>query len=254
MAFNRFTDFMNRVFFEEESTEVTELPEITDEEKAKFEATMSDEKTENVTEMAQKIISESQVESDNDEYPDISVVQSVLDSVGADANHTVIRNVLTNFAKCEPEAVEKDGNNRKIAIQNAIEQIKKQSEALRAEKIADEESLSQAEKQAEASCTEAIAQANIASEQAIEAEKARLAAAIEAEKERSATIIAEIRQSTDAATEEAKQQRSTTLESIAAQRAENEAALQKSANLEAEIERQGQIIINQIDEWLSYLK
>ena len=77
---------------------------------------------------------------------------------------------------------------------------------------------------------------------------------IEEEKRRSAAIIAEIRQRTDDATAAAKQQRDETLGILSAQRAENEAVLRNSAALVAETEKQGQVVMNQIDEWLSYLK
>ena len=242
MAFNKFADFLNRVFYEEERVEVAETKELTGEEMAKFEAVVSEEGTESVAQIAQKIIADSQVESDNDEYPDICNVQSVLETAGLEADHELVRKILKNFAKCDPEMLQKDGSKRKAAIQNAIDLTKKQAEALKAEKVKDEESLSQAEKEAEAACTEAIANANSESERAIEEEKAR-----------SAAIIAEIRQKTDEATEEAKKQRDASLESIAAQRAENEAALKKSANLVAETEKCGQVVINQIDTWLNYL-
>lgn len=243
MAMKKFTDFLNRILYEEGSTVAQETPNLTQEEMATFEASMSEESGENVSEIAQRIIMDSQMEADNDEYPDICNVQSVLDTAGVDANHELICKILMNFANCDPAELEKDGLSRRQAILNAIEQTKQQAAALKTEKANNEQALAQAEREAEAACTEAISQANIESERAIEEEKAR-----------SAAIIAEIRQRTDAAAEAAKQQRDTTLESIAAQRAENEAALHKSANLVAETERQGQIVINQIDTWLSYLK
>ncbi len=244
MAFSKFTDFLNRVLYEEGSnTPAEETPQLTEEEKAAFEATMAEESGENVVEMATRIIMESQLGSDNDEFPDISNVQSVLDTAGVDADHELIRKILKNFAHCDPAELEKDGVGRKQAILDAIEQTKQQAAALKAEKATDEQMLAQAEKDAEAACTEAISQANMDSEKAIEEEKAR-----------SAAIIAEIRQRTEQATEAAKQQRDSTLESISAQRAENEAALKKSANLVAETEKQGQVVISQIDTWLDYLK
>lgn len=240
----KFSNFLNRLLYDEEKerTPEEETPEVTQEEIATFEISMSEEGEESITEMANKIIVDSQLESDNDEYPDISNVQSVLDTTGVDADHSLIRNILTNFAHCDPAELEKDGIARKQAIENAIEHTKQQAAALKAEKANDEQTLIQAEKDAEAACTEAISQANIESEKAIEEEKAR-----------SAAIIAEIRQRTDSATEEAKMQRDATLESIAMQRAENQTALQKSANLVAETEKQGQIVINQINTWLEYL-
>lgn len=247
----KFKDFLNRVFYEEGNTPseeqqelpLEEVPTLSPEEMATFEASISEEDEENVAEMAQKIIMDSQINSDNDEYPDICNVQDALDTVGVDVNHELICNVLRNYAHCDPAELEKDGINRKQAILNAIEQTKQQAAALKTEKVNDEQALIQAEKDAEAACTEAIAQANAESEKAIEEEKAR-----------SAAIIAQIRQNTDLATDEAKQQRDSTLESIAQQRAENEAALHKSANLVAETEKQGQAVINKIDTWLSYLK
>lgn len=243
MAKNKFTDFLNRIFYEEGGSLTAETTESTQEGMEALDAPVPEVNDENVTQMAQRIIADSQIESDNDEFPDISNVQSVLDTAGIDADHELIRKILTNFAHCDPEALEKDGITRKQAILNAIEQVKQQAADLKSEKLKDEEALSQAEKDAEAACTEAISQANIESEKAIEEEKAR-----------SAAIIAEIRQKTEAATEAAKQERTTTLESISAQRAENETTLQRSANLVAETERQGQIIIKQIDTWLAYLK
>lgn len=249
MAFGKekgkFSDFLNRIFYEDGSTppQPTEEPQLTQEEVAAFEASVSNENSEDVTEMAKRIIVGSQTESDNDEYPDICNVQVVLDTAGTDADHQLIRKILTNFVHCDPDGLEKDGIGRKQAILNAIEQIKQQAAALKTEKASDEEALVQAEKDAETACTQEISQANSESE-----------AEIEAEKKRSAAIIAEIRQKTDAATEAAKQKRNAALESIAAQRAENEAALRKSADLVAETEKQGQTVIAQIDEWLDYLK
>ncbi len=243
MAMKKFTDFLNRFLYEEGSTPAEEMPKLTQEEMSTFETSMSEEGGENISEMAQRIIIESQVKSDNDEYPDICNVQSVLDTAGVDVDHELVRKILENFAHCDPEELEKDGISRRQAIMDAIEQTKKQAENLKVQKANEEHDLTQAEKEAEAVCTEAISQANIQSEREIEEEKAR-----------SAAIIAEIRQRTDSATEAAKQQRDTTLKNIAAQRAENESALHKSANLVAETEKQGQMVINQIDTWLGYLK
>lgn len=243
MAFKNFKDFLNRALYEEESTTSTEASQLTPEELATFDASMSEENGENISEMAQRIIADSQVEFDNDEYPDISNVQTALDTAGSGEDHELIRRMLVNYANCNPADLEKDGLNRKQSIQNVIEQTKQQAAALKAEKNNDEQLLVQNERDAEKACTDAISQANLESEQAIEEEKRR-----------SAAIIAEIRQRTDEATTAAKQQRDATLENIAAQRAENEAALCKSANLVAEIEKQGQVVINQIDTWLGYLK
>lgn len=243
MARRKFTDFLNRVLYEQGEAPAEEMPQLTEEEMATFEESMSEEGGESVVEMAKKIILESQVESDNDEYPDICNVQSVLDTAGVDADHELIQKILKNFVHCDPADLEKDGASRRQAILNAIEETRQKSAAIKLEKANDEQSLAQAEKEAEAACTEAISKANIESEQAIEEEKAR-----------SAAIIADIRQRTDAATEAAKQERDTTLESIAIQRAENEASIRKSVELVAETEKQGQSVINQIDTWLSYLK
>lgn len=240
MAFGRFGEFLNRVLYEEGAAE---KPTVTEEEMATFEASVAESSGENVTAKAQQIITDSQVDSDNDEYPDISNVQEVLDTAGVDAPHELIQKILKNFAHCDPADLEKDGINRKQAILNAIEQVKQQAATLKAEKAADEQTLIEAERAAETACSEAIAQANADSEKAIEEERTR-----------SAAIIAEIRQRTDEATEAAKQQREATREEIAAKRSENETALQNSANLVAEIERQGQIVVSQIDVWLGYLK
>ena len=251
-TWNKFSDFLSRAFYEEESeppkeveqtAEEVEIPQLSQEEMAMFEVSISEESGENITEMAQNIIKESQIESDNDEFPDICNVQTVLDTAGNDAEHELVRKILMNFVKCDPTDLEKDGTKRRQLILDAIEHTKQQAANLKAEKARDEEALIQAEKDAEVACTEAISIANIESEKAIEEEKAR-----------SAAIIAEIRQRTDAATEEAKRQREAKLESIAIQRTENEATLQKSANLVAETEKQGQTVISQIDMWLSYLK
>lgn len=240
---SKFTDFLNRFLYEEGANTTPETHQVTPEEMATFEASVSESSGEDVVEIAKKCIADSQVEADSDELPDISNVQSVVETTGVDASHELIRNILTNFAHCDPVELEKDGIKRKDAILAAIEQVKQQAAALKQEKAADEQNLAQAERDAEAACTEAISQANLASEQAIEEEK-----------KRSAAIIAQIRQDTEAATEAAKQQRNATLESIAAQRAENESALRKSADLVAETEKQGQMVIDQIVEWLNYLK
>lgn len=243
MAFNKFADFLNRFLYEEGSPQTADNLQLTPEEMAEFEASMSEGNEESVTDMAARIITESQVESDNDEYPDICNVQSVLDTAGPEASHDLIRKILMNFAHCDPDALEMDGIKRKQAILDAIEQTKKQAAVLKTEKAQDEQSLAQQERDAEAACTEAISKANQDSERAIEEEKAR-----------SAAIIEQIRKNTDAATDAAKQERAATLEDIAAQRSENEAALRKSASLVAETERQGKIVIDQIDEWLGHLK
>lgn len=243
MAFGKFTDFLNRVLYEDGTTPPTESQQPTQEEMATFEAAISEEDGENVIEMAKKIIMDSQSESDNDEYPDICNVQTVLETAGVDADHELIRKILTNFVHCDPDGLEKDGIGRKQAILDAIEQTKQKAATLKAEKDDDEQFLAEAERKAETACTEAISEANRESEQAIEEEKARSAAA-----------IAAIRQKTEEATNAAKQERDATLQSISEQRAENEAAIRKSADLVAETEKQGQTVINQIDEWLSYLK
>lgn len=241
MAFGKFKDFLNRTLYEEGGE--TKPQQLTPEELENYETSMSAAGEENIPEMAKKIIEDSQVASDNDEYPDISNVQSVLETAGTDASHDLICKILINFAHCNPEELEKDGTNRRQAINDAIEQTKQQAAALKTEKAAEEQSLVEAERAAEKACSDAIAQANAESEKAIEEERAR-----------SAAIIADIRKRTDEATEAAKQEREATRESIAAQRAENEMALAKSANLVAETEKQGQIVINQINDWLGYLK
>lgn len=249
MALGKFTDFLNRVFYENGGTEETEVTEgsealnLTQEEMADFETSMSEENDEDVTQMAQRIIADSQIEFDNDEYPDISNVQSVLDTVGSEADPEMIRKCLKNFLNCEPDDLQKDGMNRRQAISDAIEKTKQQAVNLKSEKANDEQILLQEEKDAETACTEAISKVLAESEQAIEEEKAR-----------SAEIIAEIRRNTDIATESAKQERDATLESIAAKRAENEVALKKSANLVAETERQGQVVIDQVNALLKYLQ
>lgn len=246
MALGKFTDFLNRVLYVDGSAETTETPaeaELTQEEMAAFESLVSEENTEDVIQMSQKIIADSQIEYDDDEYPDISNVQTVLDTAGVDADHELIRKILKNFVHCDPDGLEKDGINRKQAILDAIEQIKQKDVALKSEKANDEQNLLQEERDAEKACTEAISRANAESEKAIEEEKAR-----------SAAIIAEIRSRTDEAAESAKQERDATLQSIAEKRTENEAALRKSANLVAETEKQGQVVIDQIDAWLTYLQ
>lgn len=242
MAFGKFKDFLNRTLYEEGGESKT--PQLTPEEIENYETSMAASNDEaNIVEMAKKIIADSQVASDNDEFPDISNVQSVLETAGTDASHDLICKILINFAHCNPEELEKDGVNRRQAINDAIEQTRQQAAALKAEKAAEEQSLVEAERAAETACSEAIAKANAESEKAIEEERAR-----------SAAVIAEIRRRTDEATETAKQEREATRETIAAQRAENEATLTRSANLVAETEKQGQVVINQINDWLGYLK
>lgn len=245
----KFANFLNSLLYEKEEATATEVveeaqpPEITQEDVETFEVSMSGESEEEIANMAKKIIVDSQVESDNDEFPDISNVQSVLDTAGTNADHGLICKILMNFVHCNPEDLEKDGIKRRQAIMDAVEQTKQKSLALKAEKADEEKALVEAEKNAEVACTEAISQANIESERAIEEEKAR-----------SAAIIAEIRQRTDSAAEAAKQQRDATLESIAMQRAENESIISKSNSLVSETEKQGQTVISQIDTWLGYLK
>ncbi len=240
---SKFTEFLNRFLYEEGANASTETPQVTPEEMASFEASMSEDGGEDVIEMAKKIITDSQAEADSDNLPDISNVQSVLATTGTEASHELIRNILTNLVHCDPAELEKDGIKRKDAILKAIEQVRQQANALKKEKAADEQDLIQAERNAEAACTEAISQANVASEQAIEEEKAR-----------SAAIIAEIRKNTEAATEAAKQNRDATLEEIAAKRSENEAVLRNSANLLAETEKHGQMVVSEIEKLLSYLQ
>lgn len=238
----KFAEFLNRFLYEDGNNTATET-QATPEEMANYEASVSESSGEDVVEMAKRRIADSQVEADSDELPDISNVQSVVETTGVDASHELIRNILTNFAHCDPAELEKDGIKRKDAILAAIEQVKQQAATLKQEKADDEQALAQAERDAEAACTDAISQANLASQQAIDEEKAR-----------SAAIIAQIRLDTEAATNAAKEQRDATLKSIAAQRVENESALRKSADLVAETERQGQMVIAQIVEWLNYLK
>ncbi len=245
---SKFMDFLTNVFYQEERATQEETPKVSEEEMATFEqsvvAASEGEDSEDVVEMARKIIVESQINSDNDEYPDISNVQTVLDTAaGAEEDHELIKRMLINLAHLEPEKLEKDGIGRKQAILDAIEQTKLRASTLKTEKANDEQVLTQAEKDAESTYTETVTQANAESERAIEEEKAR-----------SAAIIAEIRQRTEEATEAAKQQREATLHGIADQRAENEAALRKSTALVEETEKQGQAVISQIETWLDYLK
>ena len=243
MAFKNFRDFLSRTIYEEAPAPEAEIAGPTPEEMATFEAAMSAENGENVTEEAQAIIAGSQVESDNDEYPDISNVQTALETAGSGENHELIRRILVTYAGCNPDDLEKDGVKRRQAIEAAIEHTRQQAATLKADKADEEEALSQAERDAEAACTAAITDANVACEEAIEEEKRR-----------SAAIIAEIRQKAEDATAAAKQQRDETLKTLSAQRAENEAVLRNSAALVAETEKQGKIVVAQIDEWLSYLK
>ena len=243
MAFKNFKDFISRALYEEEPAPEAEASEPSPEEMATFEASMSEENGENVTEKAQAIIEDSQVESDNDEWPDISNVQTALDTAGSGENHELIRRILVNYARCNPDDLEKDGIKRRQAIMDAIQRTQQQAAALKAEKASEEQALLQAEREAEATCTAAINQANIECEQAIQEAKKQLA-----------EIIANVRQKADDATVAAKQKRDETLETLSAQRAENEAVIRNSAALVAETEKYGQSVINQIDEWLSYLK
>ena len=243
MARKKFGEILNKLLYVEGGAPEAEDAAVTPEEMEAFEESMATAADgDDVTLIAKKIIADSQAEADSDEYPDISIVESVLETAGTDAPHELIRKILLNFAHCNPDDVEKDGVKRREYIQEAINQTKQRAEALKAEKNQDEQSLIEAERAAEATCTAAITQANEDSEKAIEAEKAR-----------SAAIIEEIRQRTDAATEEAKKARDTTLESIAAQRAENADAIRKATNLVAETEKHGMNVINQINTWIDYL-
>ena len=238
---SNFKDFLSRLLYEEKST--TEFTESTTEEMAEFEASVSEQNCEDVSERAKAIITDSQIEADNDEYPDISNVQTALETAGSSENHELIRRMLINYAGCNPDELEKDGVKRKEAIQKAIADTKQQADTLKATKAKEEAALKEAEKNTEAAYTEAINQANVACEQAIEEEK-----------QRSAAIIAEIRQKADDATAAAKQERDERLEALSLQRNENEALLRNSNALVVEIEAHGNLVIKQIDEWLSYLK
>ena len=141
MAFKDFKDFLTRAFYEEESTPTPEAEssEPTPEEMATFQASMSEGDGENVSEIAQNIIAESQVESDNDQYPDISHVQTALDTAGSGENHELIRRILVNYARCNPDDLEKDGLKRRQSVLNAIEHTKQQAATLKAEKAAEEQ-------------------------------------------------------------------------------------------------------------------
>lgn len=239
-----FKDFLSKILYEGENTENPEKPEVTAEEMANFEQSMTTqtEGGEDIVAMAQKIIFDSQAASDADEYPDISNVQTVLETAGEGADNELIKRILVNFMNCSPEDLLKDGNLRKEAILTAIEQTRQQSAALSAAKAEEEQGLVQAERDAEAACTAAISQANTESERLIQEEK-----------ERSAQIIAEIRKQTEDATIAAKELRDSTLQSIADQRAENETAIRNSAALVAETEKHGNTIIAQVEAWIQRL-
>lgn len=241
MAFD-FKKFLNQVLYEEAPTPEEKSSIPTPEEMEAFETTMATTGGDDVTEMARTIIADSQVDSDNDEFPDISNVQNALETAGSGENHELIRRILVNYGGFDPADLEKDGVKRRQAIVDAITRVQQQDVALKASKADEEQSLTQAEKAAETSCTEAITQANVACEEAIEAEK-----------QRSAAIIASIRQKAEDDTQAAKQARDETLAALAAQRSDNDAALRKSAALVAEVENQGNIVISKIDELLGYL-
>ncbi len=246
-----FSNFMHRLFYEDDEPkaeiEVTETPqpeqtELSEEEVAEFEESVSTESTENIPEKAKKIIIDSQIASDNDEYPDISNVETVLMSVGDSCNTEMIQKILINVSGLNLEGLKTDGSIRKQAILDAIAQMREKTTALRDAKAQEEQALVQAEKDIESACTAAISEANSASEKAIEEEKAR-----------SATVIAEIRNRTEQETAAAHEQRDLALKDIAKQRSENESAVRNATDLMSETEKQGNVIINQIDKWLSCL-
>lgn len=244
----RFKEFLTNVFYQDENVAREETEKLDKEDVAAFEEsleTVSDETmSEDVVEKARKIILDSQINSDNDEFPDISNIQTVLDTVaGNQFDNELIKKLLINLLHLEPDGLEKDGNGRRQAILDVINKTKEYVISLKEEKSKDEQNLIQAEKDAESNYTEAVTKANAESERQIEEEKAR-----------SAAIIADIRRKTEEATEAAKQVREETLNTIAAHRNENEAEIRKVTALSEETEKQGQAIINQIDIWLGYLK
>lgn len=243
MAVFNFKKFLEKTFLEEEPTTGTEnVP--TAEEIQTFEATVaSGGNTEDIKAMAQAIIAESQMDSDNDEFPDISNVQNALDTAGSGDNKELILRILVNYGGFDPAALKQDGIKRRQAILDAIQRIQQQDAALKQAKDAEDQEIAQAESAAETACTDAINAANNACTQAIEEEKRR-----------SAEIIAGIRQKAEDDAAAAKQLREDTLTELATRRADNDTARIQSAALAAETSAQGNLVISKIDELLSYLE
>ena len=225
---------------EDQTSGTNEVP--TAEEMQTFEATIaSGGAPEDIKAQAQAIIMESQADSDSDEYPDISNVQTALDTAGSGENKALIVRILS-FGGFTPEALKLDGVKRRQAIVDAVQRIVQQNAALKQAKDADDQAIAQAESDAETAYTEAINAANTACAQAIEEEKRR-----------SAEIIEGIRRRAEEESTAAKQQRDDTLAELANRHSENDTARAQSAALAAETDAQGKVIITKIDEWLSYL-
>lgn len=240
-AFN-FKKFLEKTFLEEDTTTGTENAP-TAEEMQTFEATIaSGGNSEDIKAMAQGIIAESQMDSDNDEFPDISNVQNALDTAGSGDNKELILRILVNYGGFDPVALKQDGIKRRQAILDAIQRIQQQDAALKQAKDAEDQEIAQAESAAETACTDAINAANNACTQAIEEEKRR-----------SAEIIAGIRQKAEDDAAAAKQLREDTLAELATRRADNDTARTQSAALAVETSTQGNLVISKIDEWLGYL-
>ena len=240
MAFD-FKKFLEKALFEGDTTTGTnDVP--TAEEMQTFEATIaSGGAPENIKAQAQAIIMESQADSDSDEYPDISNVQTALDTAGSGENKELIIRILS-FGGFTPEALKQDGVKRRQAIVDAVQRIVQQNAALKQAKDADDQAIAQAESDAETAYTEAINAANTACAQAIEEEKRR-----------SAEIIEGIRRRAEDESAAAKQQRDDTLAELANRHSENDTARAQSAALAAETDAQSKVVITKIDEWLSYL-
>ena len=240
MAFD-FKKFLEKTLFVEDSTPGTnEVP--TAEEMQTFEATIaSGGAPEDIKAQAQAIIMESQADSDSDEYPDISNVQTALDTAGSGENKELIVRILS-FGGFTPEALKLDGVKRRQAIVDAVQRIVQQNAALKQAKDADDQAIAQAESDAETAYTEAINAANTACAQAIEEEKRR-----------SVEIIEGIRRRAEEESAAAKQQRDDTLAELANRHSENDTARAQSAALAAETDAQSKVVLTKIDEWLSYL-
>lgn len=241
MAFD-FKKFLEKTFLEEDTTTgADEVP--TAEEMQTFEATIATGGTpEDIKAQAQAIITDSQADSDSDEFPDISNVQTALDTAGSGDNKDLIIRILS-FGGFTPEALKLDGVKRRQAIVDAVQRIIQQNAALKQAKDADDQAIAQAESEAETAYTEAVNAANTACAQAIEEEKRR-----------SAEIIEGIRKKAEKDTAAAKQTRDDTLTELANRHSENDTARTQSAALAAETDAQGKIVIAKIDEWLSYLE
>lgn len=243
MAAFKFKAFLEKTFFEDETPSSAETA-LTEEEMQTFEVTVeSGGTTEDIKAMAQGIIAESQLDSDSDELPDISNVQTALETAGSGDNKELILRILINYGGFDPAALKQDGIKRRQAIVDAIQRIERQDATLKQAKDADDQEIAQAKVAAETACTEAINAANTACTQAIEEERRR-----------SEEIIAGIRKKAEEDAAAAKQLRDDTLTKLDNRGADNDVARTQSSALTEETKLQGDAVIKQIDIWLGYLE